>query len=185
MAYHCSGPRYIRRMGPILICDKSSLQSLSPSELNVLRRYYSLNIPPVLLVEILADLKKAEDVAASQGKVQQLARKLVPACSAVNTPFRELIVSEFRGQHIAMDGRPLLTGGRRVKSPDGEEGVVFDEADEDQALLRWQAGEFSEAEALIADAWRKSTLSVDTEGMQRRLRAQYSPKLKLRTLGNR
>jgi hypothetical protein len=42
-------------MGPVIICDKSTLQALSRDELNALRRYYSLNIPPVLLVEILGD----------------------------------------------------------------------------------------------------------------------------------
>jgi hypothetical protein len=40
-------------MGPILICDKSTMQGLSSAELNLLRRNYSLNIPPVLLMEVL------------------------------------------------------------------------------------------------------------------------------------
>ena len=45
-------------MGPVLICDKSTLQSLARDELSALRRYYSLTVPPVLVIEILSDLKK-------------------------------------------------------------------------------------------------------------------------------
>jgi hypothetical protein len=81
-------------MGPILLCDKSTLQALARAELNVLRRYYFLSIPPVLLVEILGDLKKQADAGMNREEVQQLSNKLVPACSAVNVDFRHLIQSE-------------------------------------------------------------------------------------------
>jgi hypothetical protein len=45
----------INSVGPTIICDKSSLQALSKDELSVLRKYYSLNVPPILLVEILGE----------------------------------------------------------------------------------------------------------------------------------
>ena len=45
-------------MGPIIILDKSALQSLSYDEIYTLNRHYFLNITPVLIIEILADLKK-------------------------------------------------------------------------------------------------------------------------------
>ncbi len=45
-------------MGPIIILDKSSLQALSKKELVLLNKLYFVNIPPVLTIEILADLKK-------------------------------------------------------------------------------------------------------------------------------
>ena len=59
-------------MGPILLCDKSTLQALGRRELNVLRRYYFLNMPPVLLVEILGDLHKMADSTMSREEVKQL-----------------------------------------------------------------------------------------------------------------
>jgi len=172
-------------MGPILICDKSTLQALNPSELNALRRYYSLNIPPVLIVEILGDLKKHTDSQAGREEVRILANKLMPACSTVNTNFRELIRGELTGAaSFPMDGRPVLTGGKHVVSPEGKKGVIFEISPEAEALLRWQAGKFREAEELMAEAWRLSTLTIDLENMQRQLRGAYSGKLNLQTLAS-
>src|SRR4051812_37925334 len=99
----------VNRMGPILICDKSTLQGLSRVELNLLRRYYVLNVPPVLLAEILGDLKKHDSANMNREEVSRLAEKLVPACTSMNVNFRELIQGELAGQRIAMDGRPVLT----------------------------------------------------------------------------
>ena len=39
----------------------------------LLRRNYSLMIPPVLLMETLADLRKADDIETGQAEVQRLA----------------------------------------------------------------------------------------------------------------
>src|SRR5438046_2679065 len=107
-------------MGPILNCDKSTLQGLGRQELNMLRRYFFLNIPPILLVEIMADLKKSPDPAKSKEEVRNLAEKLVPACCAVNVEARQLIRGELRGYKVAMDGRPCLAGGNPVRSADGK-----------------------------------------------------------------
>ena len=169
-------------MGPNLICDKSTLQALSRDELSALRRYYSLNIPPVLLVEILADLKKHVDGAAGREEVRILANKLLPACSTVNMNFRKLIIGELGGQHFPMDCRPVVQGGFQVDAQDGKKGVMLKVSPEADALLRWQTNEFSEAEELLAEAWRLSTLSIDLEGMQRHLRSAYSGHVNLRTL---
>jgi len=98
-------------MGPVIICDKSTVQALSRNELNTLRRYYSLNIPPVLLVEILGDLKKHPNVMASRDEVRILANKLMPACSAVNTDFRKLIRVGTGGTPISHGWPSCSTGG--------------------------------------------------------------------------
>lgn len=169
-------------MGPILICDKSTLQGLGRVELNLLRKYYFLNVPPVLLAEILGDLKKHANPNLSRNEVRDLANKLVPACCSVNVGFRDLISGELAGHPITMDGRPVKGGGKRVMSNDGKMGVVFEHTPESEALLRWQSGKFLEAEALLADVWRLSTQFLDLESMQRQLRPAYSGQVNLRTL---
>ena len=169
-------------MGPNLICDKSTLQVLNPAELTALRRYYSLNIPPILLVEILGDLKKHTDSKAGRNEVQILANKLMPACSSVNTNFRHMIQGELLGHPLPMDGRPVLSRGKNVIAPDGKRGVIFETSPEETALFRWQSGEFNEAEHFMAEAWRQSTASIDLEGMQRHLKGAYSGKLNLQSL---
>ena len=169
-------------MGPNLICDKSALQALNRDELSAMRRYFSLNIPPVLLVEILGDLKKHDDSAASRKEVRILANKLLPALSRVNLNFRKLIRGELAGHRFPMDGRPILPGGKEVQSEDGKKGLMLGVSQEAEALLRWQTNDFSKAEELLAEAWRLSTLSIDLEGMQRQLRSAYSGSINLRTL---
>lgn len=168
--------------GPILICDKSTLQGLGRGELNLLRKYYFLNIPPVLLAEILGDLKKHSDASLSREEVRHLAEKLVPACSVVNVHFKNLIRSELAGYRHSMNGRPVIGGGKYVIAEGNKKGMVFEESREAAALLRWQRCEFEKAEEILADAWRASTQSLDLEAMQRQLRPTYSRHLKLRTL---
>src|SRR5688572_16247652 len=51
-------PRSFCRMGPCLLMDKSAVQALPKRLLSVLSRHYHLNIPPILITEILGDLIK-------------------------------------------------------------------------------------------------------------------------------
>jgi len=168
-------------MGPILLCDKSTIQGLSSVELNMLRRNYSLNIPPVLLMEILADLRKAENLTVGQAEVRSLAKKLVPACSTVNVGFRDIVVGEICGHRIPADGRPVLRGGKSVASG-GKTGMIFEQSPEDEALLRWQVGSFLDAEKILAGEWRRISQAIDLEATQRLLRNHYSRHTKLKTL---
>src|SRR5262245_46669114 len=124
-------------MGPILFCDKSTVQGLSGAELNMLRRKYSMVVPPVLLMEILADLRKADDIETGQAEVQRLATKLVPACAFVNVGFRDLVLGEIHGHKVPGDGRPILRGGKSVKLG-AQSGMIFEPPPEEEALLRWQ-----------------------------------------------
>lgn len=139
------------------------------------------NIPPVLLVEILTDLKKAKDITASRWEVQNLANKLVPASSAVNVGFRDLVAGEILGYKVTADGRPVLRGGKPVTSQ-GKAGMIIEQSPEEEALLRWQVGSFSEAEELLAENWRRTSQAIDLEGMQRTLRNDYRRHVRLRTL---
>lgn len=172
------------RVGPHLICDKSTIQGLSRPELNVLRRYYTLNVPPVLLLEILGDLKKADDVDACRETVRSLADRLVPACSRMNVEFRELILGEMSGASIAMNGVPVVAGGKNVVSDQGKRGMIIEKSEADNALIRWQSGAFLEAETLLAANWRHVTKSIDLEKMQRQLRKEYSGRLNLTSISS-
>ena len=168
-------------IGPVIICDKSTLQGLSRGELNMLRRYYRLNIPPVLCIEILADLKKFGDTDRSRLEVERLAKKIVPFCSTVNAPLRPLLIGELMGGRVTMNNVPIFMGVENVVSPENKRGAIIREAEELQALRRWQHGEFRAAEMLLAGAWREYTSSIDLEAAQRYFRRFYSPALNLQT----
>lgn len=92
-------------MGPTIILDKSALQSLSLHEIGALNRYYIHNIAPVLIVEILGDLKKKSSGGFSQDKVAELAQKAFPSISNVNVHYRHLLQASLMGRAVPMDGR--------------------------------------------------------------------------------
>ena len=155
-------------MGSTIICDKSSLQNLGRWELHMLRRYYSLNIPPVLCMEILGDLKKFQGEDGKR-EVRRLADKLVPAGSFLNISFRSLIEMEFAGRKFPMDGRAITAGGRQVVTEGGETGNISEVSPQERALLRWQEGDFEAAEQVVAAAWRQKNAAVDLEAVQRQM----------------
>jgi hypothetical protein len=169
-------------MGPTIICDKSSLQALSKDELSVLRTFYSLNLPPILLMEILGDLKKHFDAEESRKEVEMLANKILPACSSINADFRYMIRGELAGHKVEMAGRPVLIGARQIANPEGKRGFIFEEPTEHKALLRWQRRDFDGADLLLAEAWRLSSQSIDLERMQRKLKSTYSGTINLKNL---
>jgi hypothetical protein len=159
------GERRQEVMGPNLLIDKSALQSLSQQELYKLTHHYNLTTCSVLLIEILGDLKKNQSADGfSTAEVQQLARKLVHTYPCANQ--RDLLVGNLLGHPVPMTGQVPRGGGKRV-THEGETGVVFGVSPENEAILRWKNGEFSEAEKALADLWREATRLVDLERFQR------------------
>lgn len=159
-------------MGPILLPDKSAIQALSTAELNFLRRYYTLNVAPILLLEILGDLKKETADNNPKRWVVILARKLAGA-SAVNMHYRDLLKVSLLGQKVIMRGVPILQSGRPVIGPEGKPGLIIEESVEELALLRWRNGDFLKAEEGLAERWRTGTRAIDLEHLQRLLKTTH------------
>jgi hypothetical protein len=160
-------------MGPIILADKSAVEALASRELNFLRRFYTLNVAPVLVLEILADLKKDAPGGSSKRWVIILARKIANA-SAVNVHHGRMLESCFGGHDILMRGVPIVHSDRTTIGPDGKYGIIIEESPEEQALLRWRHGQFSQAEEILADRWRVVTRAADLEGLQRLLKRVHS-----------
>lgn len=69
-------------MGPVLIFDKSTIQSLSAGEAQWLTHMYFSNITPVLFLEIRADLKK---MSSSERTPEQWVSGLAKKFSPINS----------------------------------------------------------------------------------------------------
>src|SRR3990170_1983424 len=111
-------------MGPILIFDKSTLQSLSLDEAVWLDAHYSANITPLFFVETLADLEKEMGGGrTSEQVVGNLAEK-TPDGGQPNVHHVALCVNELLGITVEMRGVPVLAGGESVES-EGRRGIVF------------------------------------------------------------
>jgi hypothetical protein len=160
-------------MGPHLICDKSSLEGLNAKELAVVRRYLTLQVPPVLLTEILADLSKEFKRGEPRDRVINLANRIVPLSSTICLSFWDIIDQELSGKPVALRGVPIITMGTPVQSSDGKSGMRFEDGPHEEALLRWQSGQFEVADEMTAKIWREYLKGIRLEEAQQRLRTQY------------
>ena len=154
-------------MGPSLIFDKSTLQSLNPNESVWLDNFYIVNITPLFFVETLADLEKKIKAGRSPEQIVGNLAYKTPDTASVNTYHRDLLAGELMGKGIVkMDGRPCASGGKYLKLGN-ETGLLFQEPPEKEAFNRWQKHEFLEIERNIAKKWRSlstKTARTDSSG---------------------
>lgn len=163
-------------MGPMIIFDKSTLQSLRTDEACWLDAFYLPIIVPLFYVETLADLEK--EVAKGK-RPEQIVGSLAgktPPNSAPNVHHRTLAVAELRGDFVvSMDGRPVVAGGKPIVTK-MQKGVFFAPSPEMEAFTRWQRGRYLEIEREFARTWRRGLSGIDLESVYRKY------KCKLRSL---
>lgn len=152
-------------MGPTLIFDKSTLQSLSPDEAAMLDNFYISNLTPLFFIETLADLEKAVRKGQNaEHMVGSIAYKTPDSGVVPNVHHNSLLLSELvGGEQIDMRfGRPIIARGKATTLED-RTGIIFEQSPEEEALHRWQKKEFLEIERLIAKTWRRSLKAYDLE----------------------
>ena len=154
-------------LGPTIILDKSSLQSLSPKELIILNKLYYVNVPPILPVEILADLKKVKDLEAlNERAVIVISNKLIQKDNAFNVPFNNLIISSLLGVDYLNERRTIVRAKSKVKDKYGKVGFLVQESEEQKAVREWQKGNFSESEKILAAQWRNYVGQIDLQSIR-------------------
>lgn len=146
-------------MGPVILFDKSTLESLSINESVWLDAHYNANITPLFFVETLADLQKVTTGRTAEQIVGNLAEK-TPEEGQPNVHHVTLCWSEMHGVKVEMVGSIILAGGEPVES-EGRRGVVIKESPEMSALRRWERREFLEIERQFAQIWRKALSGLD------------------------
>jgi hypothetical protein len=152
-------------MGPIIIFDKSSLQSLSVDESVWLENFFLINITPLFYIETLGDIEKeVKGNKTSQQIVSNIALK-TPQNSYPNMHHSRLLVHNLLGGKVDMANRPNLGGGIFKESPDGKIGVHYEKFVEAEAMQRWQEEKFLEIEKNFAKKWRKSLSNIDFDYM--------------------
>lgn len=145
---------------------------LSFDEMILLNNYYQHNITPLLVMEILGDLKKelSDDGEVKPEKVIELSTKLFPYNAVVNEHYRALIKAELMGNKIEADGRPILGNGKLKVSASGMQGHHFDPSLEEEGLLRWRQGNFLESDKILSGLWRNTTTDRErVENLKRQL----------------
>jgi hypothetical protein len=147
-------------MGPIVLFDKSFLQSISFDEAAIFDALYSANVCPIFFVETLADLKKSYRDRSPEDEVSRLAGRTPRMHSYPNVHHRELCLASMMGQNIKLRGAPVVGQGIPVRQ-DGKTGVFYEPSPESKALSRWQRGQFAEWERDVAGWWRSELKFTD------------------------
>lgn len=149
--------------GPLLIFDKSSLETLNLDEAVLLDNFYRSNITPLFFVECLADLEKEiKSNSTPEQLVGSLALRTPESQVCANVHHRRILEGELSRQFDLVDvcERPLIAGGRPVQLGD-QKGMFYQRSPEEEALSRWSRHEFLEVERQFAKDWRKALMQVD------------------------
>ena len=93
-----------------IIIDKSTFQMLKYDELLYLSNYYKHNITPILVMEILGDLKKEVEDGRKPAieRVRDFARKLFPVYTIVNVHYKKVVNSDLLGSPLHLTGDRML-----------------------------------------------------------------------------
>ena len=161
-------------LGPSLIFDKSSLESLSLDEAVLMDNFYMSTITPLFFVECLADLeKKISSNSTPEQLVGSLADRTPDSQGYPNVHHMEILKGELSRQFDMKTtyGRVAMAGGERVQLGD-KKGVVYRRSPEREALERWTERHFLEVERNIAKNWRRALTRIDFDTMVKAVMAQ-------------
>ena len=162
--------------GPIVIFDKSLLQSLNQDEAMWLDHFFLTNITPLFFIETLADLEKQVRAGRTPEEVVgNLAYKTPDMQSRPNVHHMTLVAAELLGTFtVEMSlGRPIISGGKAVML-EGKSGVIYQQTPEEEAFDRWNRGEFLDVERLRAKAWRQALSNFNCDAICERLKSWLS-----------
>src|SRR6266852_4650231 len=107
--------------GPVLIFDKSSLESLNLDEAVLLDNFYRSNITPLFFVECLADLEKAiKSKSTPEQLVGSLADRTPDLQACANVHHMRVLQGEL-SRHFDLKSalyRPHIEGGKAMQLGD-------------------------------------------------------------------
>ena len=170
-------------MGPVLLFDKSLLQSLNPDESAWLDHFFLTNITPIFYVETLADLEKeVRSGRTPEQVVGNLAYKTPDSSSKPNVHHITLLIAELSGFGIDMRyGRPIVPGAQKVEL-EKKKGIIVRPSPEEEALARWEREEFLDLERTLAVKWRQGLAEINNDKLYQEARELVERKGKPKTM---
>jgi len=169
-------------MGPIIILDKSTLQTLTRDEIFFLNKYYSPNYIPVIIQEVLSNIRRFPDKRKSEKIAASLANKIKMFSYRMNTQYQDVLIQSLLGNEIQSYGRPAIIGGRSIENPSGEKGIIFRKSAEEDAIDRWAIGDFNSEDEKLAIRWRDSIKKIDYTVIKNQLEDIWSNLPKINSL---
>jgi hypothetical protein len=170
--------------GPILIFDKSTLESLNLDEAVLLDNFYVSNITPLSFIECLADLEKAiMSKSTPEQLVGSLARRTPESQVHSNVYHTTILKGELSRQlNLARQlERPLISGGKPIQLGD-QKGMFYRRGPEEEALYRSANYDFLAVERQFAKDWRKALMQIDHATLVSEVKSNLGPWRKPKTL---
>jgi len=161
-------------VGPVVLFDKSFLQSLSVDESVWFDHFFLPVVSPLFFVETLADLTKQQrpgSLRTPEDEVRVIADKTPVLSGAPCVHHSQLCIANLLGHHAPHVGQIPVAGGRPVRGAEGKPGVVFENSPEAEAFARWQRGRFHEVERDLASNWRAMLSELNLPEIAQRIRA--------------
>ena len=158
---------------PVIITDKSAVESFNIDEVNMLYKYFFINVPPILIAEMMKNLEPSKKRKIPPiDRIISLARKAWGLNSMINAEYRHLCYSALIGMPIPLTGvcapsNPLTV----VETEDGSIGNFLEETEQEMALVRWQYGQFTQEEKAIAKLWRETDKRIEPDSYKKLLDA--------------
>jgi hypothetical protein len=163
----------------IIICDKSTIQSLNGDEAFWLGIHYRANVVPIFLTEVLADLHKPPPEGRTAEDVVAKISKKVPQLGALpNVYHGTLVLSDLLGQPVEMLRVPVIPEGQIIQAG-GRVASYYGEMPESAAVRRWRKGDFLGVERDYAKAWREALEKLDLTSIRKASRARDAEALGL------
>ena len=147
--------------GISMVLDKSAFHSLSKTQIELLCKYYRFTISPILVKEVLGDLKKeTSDGSLNSKKVTEFANKLSGFNTSINAHYSVLINAELQGMKIPFFSSMVDTG-ERFNLGEKETGIIIKPSNDRKSIDRWKEGNFEKMDEIFSKLWREITLQPD------------------------
>jgi hypothetical protein len=151
-------------MGPLMLLDKSFLQMLNADEVSELSMYFKFVGTPLLIREIISDLKKQpKDRSLPAQVVSALASKMWTAHGLQPANFRKLVIANLCCIFdVPMIGQvPVDPEAPEVFVTDDGKGLIYDSTLEQEMWKKWADGDFSTDDERSAVAWRTGVQNIN------------------------
>lgn len=144
--------------------DKSFLQMLNADEVSELSMYFKFVGTPLLIREIISDLKKKPtERSLPEQVVSALASKMGKAHGLQPANFRKLVIANLCCVFdVPMIGQvPVDSSAPNVFVTEDGKGTIYDSTLEQEMWQRWEHGDFTTDDAASAAAWRAGVQSIN------------------------
>jgi hypothetical protein len=144
-----------------LLFDKSGFQGLNRSEHLLVARYFIANVTPVLVNEIVGDLKKIHpNGKVPEDEVAKLADKFFGTGTSVSASYRKLMWASLDGADVPMTGQIIPENTKTFMEQDGTLSALVDAGPENWLILRLAEKVTTDKDRAFAEAWRSATASM-------------------------